>query len=70
MGHRLLDVSIESSPSFSTLDISRTLDVDYTSDDGSGPVGRLDEENEDERCLELQQQRKLRSFKSFVLSRV
>ncbi|KAL3617074.1 hypothetical protein CASFOL_039468 [Castilleja foliolosa] len=72
MGHRLLDVSIESSPSFSTLDISRTLDVDCTNDDGFGPVGRLDEENEDKRRPEQQQQRNSRSFEGFVnvLSRV
>ncbi|GFP97540.1 mlo protein homolog 1 [Phtheirospermum japonicum] len=69
LGHRLLDASVESSPSFSTLETSRPLDVDYTSDDGVEPIVRLDEDNEDERRPE-QQQRKLRSFEGFDLSRV
>ncbi|KAL3643473.1 hypothetical protein CASFOL_014288 [Castilleja foliolosa] len=70
LGHRLLDASVESSPSFSTLDTSYPLDVDYTSDDEIEPVGRLDEENIGERRPEQQHQRKLRSFEGFDLSRI
>lgn len=63
---RSLDASVESSPSFATLDASLSVDLDYTSDgDGVESVEKSDEENVGER-----HHQKLASFEGFELSRV
>lgn len=65
---RSLDASVESSPSFATLDASLSVDLDYTTDDGVESVERSDEENVGQRRPE--QHQKLGSFEGFELSRV
>ncbi|KAI3456216.1 hypothetical protein Pfo_012879 [Paulownia fortunei] len=65
---RSLDASVESSPSFGTLDASPSVDIDYMIDDGVESVERSYEENAAERWPE--QHQKLGSFEGFELSRV
>lgn len=61
---RSLDASVQSSPSFATLDASLSVDLDYTSD-GVESLEKSDEENVGER-----QHQKLASFEGFEMSRV
>ncbi|KAL0353040.1 UNVERIFIED_CONTAM: MLO-like protein 12 [Sesamum angustifolium] len=62
---RSLDASVESSPSFATLDASPSLDIDYLSDDGA------ESEYEDNAAGKRpEQHQKLGSFEGFDLNRV
>ncbi|KAK4439991.1 MLO-like protein 12 [Sesamum alatum] len=64
-----VDASVESSPSFATLDASPSLDIDYyQSDDGAEPVERSYEDNAAGKRPD--QHQKLGSFEGFELNRV
>lgn len=66
---RSFDASVETSPSFGTVDASPSLDIDYaTDDDGIEWAARSDDDNVAE--IRAEQPRKLgSSFDGFELSR-